>query len=110
MDRQEMIEINNNIRKRVDYLSRQHAGCINVNVSADMKHEKKKCEVAIEKIFEGNFIYTECHHFGTPRISDIYVANTDTVIEIANSETEKSLDEKEQEFKKLGFKFERVRC
>jgi hypothetical protein len=32
------------------------------------------------------------------------------VIEIANSESESSLKEKEEEFTKLGFKFEKVRC
>lgn len=92
MDRNEQMEINKNIRKRVGYISRQHTNCIKINIGdgseKHKKHEIKKCIRAVNELFEGNTIYVECDHLDTKRISDIFIANFDKVVEIANTETE----------------------
>ena len=105
----ERIRTNLNIRKRVAPLSKGHPGCIKISVANSKEHEIKKALMAIDLIFEGKDIYIECHHEDTSRISDIYVANYDRVIEIAVSETDKSLKEKREEFEGLDYKFTEVR-
>jgi len=104
---------NNNIRNHIDYISRSHRNCIKINVGngteEHKKHEIKKALMAIDLIFEGKMIFTECEHLDTPRRSDIYVADDNLIIEIAKSETEESLSEKEKEFKSHDYKFESIK-
>lgn len=104
---------NNNICKHVDVLSRGHANCIKINIGNKSehhkKHEIKKALMAIDLLFDGKTIYTECKHEDIDRISDIYIADDNLVIEIANSESDKSLDAKEKAFGALGYNFQSIR-
>lgn len=104
------MKINNNIRTHVDYISRAHCGCIKINLSNGVVHENSKLQIAAQEIFLGRTVFTECKHIDTNRISDIYVADTNEVIEIACTETDNSLQEKKEEFERLGYKFRSIKC
>ena len=104
------IKVNKNIREHVDYISRGHSNCIKINPSNSKEHETKKALMAIDLIFEGKTIFTECEHIDIDRRSDIYIADDNTVIEIIKSESEKSIEEKRKAFNSFNYKFEEERA
>ena len=70
-----------------------------------MKHEFNKFLLAYEATATGEEYYTEAE-FPGGRIADFINLDNGLVTEVADSESDESLKEKEGFYKKLGLKFE----
>jgi len=105
--------INNIIRDHVEFRSISHRNCIKINIGdkseTRKKHEIRKAIDTINDLFEGKTVFTECYHIDTKRISDRYIVDDNKIVEIANSESDESIEEKRKEFERLGYTFEYIR-
>jgi hypothetical protein len=100
--------INNNKRKYLNPMKPLVKGLV-MNTHNSLEHELKKAEIYYKLKKSGLEVYSEVSLKGTGRIADLIVLDLEVpmIYEIAKSETDESLDAKEQDLK--DFKVIRVR-
>ena len=106
--------LNDNKRKFLNPMKPLHKGII-INTHNSLEHELKKAEIFYNCKKQGLEVFTEVGlkntgHTGQ-RIADVIVLDTlvPIIYEIADSETEDSLDKKKADFNKLGIKMKTIR-
>lgn len=72
----------------------QKKNCVRFNVANSLVHEMKKAELCFQAQRKGFSYVTEAEFTGGGR-ADIYLLDTDTVIEILNTETKERFEKKD---------------
>ena len=106
--------LNDNKRKFLNLMKPLHKG-VQINTHNSLEHELKKAEIFYNAKKEGLEVFTEVHlkstgHTGQ-RIADVIVLDLQVPIiyEVADSETEDSLNKKLEDFNKLGLRMKVIR-
>jgi hypothetical protein len=96
--------------RKFDYESKRNEGQIRFDRKSGFAHKKQIIDICTGFLLAGKQFYTRARHQRSGKVADIYDPEWNAIIEVMDSESEESIQEKEKFWRSEGFNFEVIRC